>query len=89
MRICRTALEFRVELAGDKIRMFRLRKLDDLNEFAVGGESADFQPGRNKRGPPVAVVCQLVAVAMTLGDYSCRHFRFDRINGIIRIGDLG
>ena len=60
-----------MELTGNEVRVFCLRQLDDFHELAVRRDAGDHQSGRDKRGPPFAVVRQLVAVAVSLGDDHC------------------
>ena len=75
-----------MELAGDEVRMLRLRELHDLDELAVGGESAYIKPLGFQFLARRAVVGELVAVAMPFGDNTCGVVLFDRIYRINRIG---
>ena len=67
----RSALELRVELACDEVWVLRLRQFHDFHELAVWRDARDCQTGRNKRGPPVAVVGELVAVTVAFGYFRC------------------
>ena len=60
-------LELGVELSGDEVRV--RRQFDDLHELAVGRKAAYLEPGRLEPLARLAVVGELVAVAVALGDF--------------------
>jgi len=64
MRLVGTALEFRVELASDEVRM--IGEFDDFDESLVGARAAEAESGVLQLVP--VVVVELEAVAMTLGN---------------------